>query len=135
MSDSGRIRLYSRRELGKLAFAAVPAAGLLARPGAARFSLQAKPNSLWGGVPFGIFAPYRFGPEASDLEGALKALVGFGVSYTEISNAVVERYVGAPQAAARAGGAGAAARRWTSGCGRGCRGRRTAGTGAAGHPL
>ena len=86
----------------------MPAAGLAGGFGSA-FAFQAKPNSLWGGVPFGIFAPYRFGPEASDLEGALKALVKFGVSYTELSNAVVERYVGAPQAAARAGGAGAAA--------------------------
>ena len=109
MTDhQNRVSLYSRRDFGKLALAAVPAAGLLARA-PELFALQAKPNSVWGGVPFGVFAPYRFGPEASDLEGALKALVRLGVSQTEISNAVVERYAGAPQAAARAGGAGAAA--------------------------
>jgi sugar phosphate isomerase/epimerase len=70
------------------------------------FGLQSKPNSTWGGVPFGIFAPYRFGPEASDLEGVLRALVKFGVSNTELSAAVVERYVGAPQT--NAGGRAAA---------------------------
>ncbi len=103
-----RSRLYSRRDFGRLAFAALPAATLIGRAGAA-LAVQAKPNSVWGGVPFGVFAPYRFGPEASDLEGALKALVRLGVSQTELSNAVVERYLGAPQPAARAGGAGAAA--------------------------
>ena len=83
---------------------------LIARTSAAA-AFQAKPNSVWGGVPFGIFAPYRFGPEASDLDGALKALVNFGVSQTELSNAVVERYLGAPQPAGRGGGGGGAARR------------------------
>ena len=102
-------RLYSRRDFGRLALAGVPAASLFARGGAA-FALQPKPNSVWGGVPFGIFAPYRFGPEASDLEGVLKALVKFGVSQTELSTAVVERYVGAPQPAAPAGGAGRSGR-------------------------
>jgi sugar phosphate isomerase/epimerase len=98
---------YSRRDFGKLALASLPVAGLLERSGAA-FARQAKPNSVWGGVPFGIFAPYRFGPEASDLEPALKALVGFGVSQTEVSSALVERYLGAPQPAARGRGAGTA---------------------------
>ena len=65
---------------------------------------------MWGGVPFGIFAPYRFGPEASDLESALKALVTFGVSQTEVSNAVVERHLGASQPAGRGGGGGGGGR-------------------------
>jgi sugar phosphate isomerase/epimerase len=97
-------RQYSRRDFGKLALASLPVAGLVGRGGAA-LARQARPNSVWGGVPFGIFAPYRFGPEASDLEGALKALVNFGISQTELSNAVVERYLGAPQPAGRGGGA------------------------------
>ena len=104
----GEQHLLSRRDFGKLAFAALPAAALA---GGAEFAFgrQETPNSLWGGVPFGIFAPYRFGPEASDLEGALNALVKFGVSYTELSNAVVERYVGAPPAVGRGGAQSAAA--------------------------
>ncbi len=120
-------RLYSRRDFGRLALAGVPAATLFAR-GAPAFALQPKPNSVWGGVPFGIFAPYRFGPEASDLEGVLKALVKFGVSQTELSNAVVERYVGAPQPAAPAGGPGAAGGAAAGG------GRAAAGGGAAAAP-
>ena len=100
--------VYSRRDFGRLALAAMPAAALAGRFRSG-LPFQAKPDSLWGGVPFGIFAPYRFGPEASDLEGALNTLVKLGVSYTELGNAVVERYVGAPQAAGgRGGGAGQA---------------------------
>jgi sugar phosphate isomerase/epimerase len=99
--------VYSRREFGKVVLATLPAAAVFGRAPAV-FARQAKPNSVWGGVPFGIFAPYRFGPEASDLEGTLKALVKFGVSQTELSNSVVERYLEAPAPAARAGGAGAA---------------------------
>src|SRR5262245_55792579 len=86
---------FSRRDFGRILLASAPAAALIGR-GDFAFGLQAKPNSTWGGVPFGIFAPYRFGPEASDLEGVLRALVKFGVSNTELSAAVVERYVGAP---------------------------------------
>ena len=109
MGDTeNRVRLYSRRDFGKLALASAPAAALLGRPHPL-FALQGRPNSTWGGVPFGIFAPYRFGPEASDLEGALRTLVKLGVSNTELSAAVVERYAGAPQAPARGGGAGAPA--------------------------
>src|SRR3982751_4940620 len=99
--------VYSRRDFGRLALAAFPAAAVAGRVGSA-LALQGKPDSLWGGVPFGIFAPYRFGPEASDLAGALNALVKLGVSYTEVGNAVIERYIGAPQAAGRGGGAGQA---------------------------
>src|SRR5262245_28117331 len=87
--------MISRRHFGKMLLATSPAAAFIARR-VFSFGFQAKPNSTWGGVPFGIFAPYRFGPEASDLEGVLRALVKFGVSNTELSAAVVERYVGAP---------------------------------------
>ena len=95
---------YSRRDFGRIALGALPSAGMLA--GAAPAFAQTKPNSVWGGVPFGIFAPYRFGPEAADLENALKALVSFGVSQTELSAAMVERYLGAPQPPAAGGGRG-----------------------------
>jgi sugar phosphate isomerase/epimerase len=105
MSDDHR--LLTRRDFGKLTLAAFPAAALAGGAGVA-FARQERPNSLWGGVPFGIFAPYRFGPEASDLDGALNALLRFGVSYTELSNSVVERYVGAPAPAGRGGGGGGA---------------------------
>src|SRR3954462_11347120 len=96
--------VYSRRDFGRLALAAMPAAVLAGRFRSG-LAFQGKPDSLWGGVPFGIFAPYRFGPEASDLEGALSALVKLGVSYTELTAAVVERYAGPPQAPGGRGGA------------------------------
>jgi sugar phosphate isomerase/epimerase len=108
MSDhADRVRRCSRREFGKTALASLPALGAFGSPAAA-LARQSKPNSVWGGVPFGIFAPYRFGPEASDLEGALKALVKFGVSQTELSAAMVERYAGAPLPAGRGGAPSAA---------------------------
>ena len=100
---------YSRRDFARLALVSLPSVSLF-RGADSALARQAKPNSVWGGVPFGIFAPYRFGPEASDLEGALKALVNFGVSQTELSNAVVERYLGAPQPAGRGGGGGGGGR-------------------------
>jgi sugar phosphate isomerase/epimerase len=96
---------YSRREFGRLALAAFPAAA--AAGGFRRAAAwQGRPDSLWGGVPFGIFAAYRFGPEATDFDGALQALVRFGVSYTELQNALVERFAGAPQPAPAAGRGG-----------------------------
>ena len=55
-----RVGQYSRRDFGKLALATVPVASLFGGGGLA-FALQSKPNSVWGGVPFGIFAPYRLG--------------------------------------------------------------------------
>ena len=103
---------YSRRDFARLALVSLPSVSLLQGAESA-LAQQPKPNSVWGGVPFGIFAPYRFGPEASDLEGALKALVTFGVSQTELSNAVVERHLGAPQPAAGRGGGGGGGGRGT----------------------
>src|SRR5215207_8173609 len=106
MSENRRRNVrYSRRDFARLALVSLPSVSLL-REAEPAFARQAKPNSVWGGVPFGIFAPYRFGPEASDLEGALKALVNFGVSQTELSAALVERQLGAPQTAGRGGGRG-----------------------------
>jgi sugar phosphate isomerase/epimerase len=103
--NSNHAGLYSRRQFERIALASLPGAILIGSAGAT-FARQPKPNSIWGGVPFGIFAPYRFGPEASDLEGALKALVNFGVSQTEVSSALVERYLDAPQPAGGGGGRG-----------------------------
>ena len=108
MDDLSWRGLVTRRDFGRIVLASVPAAAMAGR-GELALGLQSKPNSTWGGVPFGVFAPYRFGPEASDLQGALETLVKLGVSNTEVSAAVVERYLGAPQANAGANaGRGAA---------------------------
>ena len=52
---------YSRRELGRLALAVVPAAGLMTRPES--LLGQAKPNSTWGGVPVGFFRRIGLAPK------------------------------------------------------------------------
>jgi hypothetical protein len=48
--------LFSRRDFARMLLAFAPAAGFVGR-GDFASGLQAKPNSTWGGVPFGIFAP------------------------------------------------------------------------------
>ena len=57
--------LYTRREMGKLALMAVPAASLLERPFAALAQTR-KPNSVIGGVSIGtITYSYRSMPDQS----------------------------------------------------------------------
>ena len=51
--------LYTRRELGKLALAGVPAAGILLKSDAG--IAAGKPNSKWAGVQVGLNVPYSFG--------------------------------------------------------------------------
>ena len=63
--------LYTRREVGKLALAGLPAAGFLLHGDAARASVAAKPNSKWAGVQVGLNAPYSFGDNAMSSEDTL----------------------------------------------------------------
>lgn len=51
--------LYTRREIGKIALAGFPAAGLLLK---SDLRAAAKPNSRWAGVQVGMNVPYNFGP-------------------------------------------------------------------------
>jgi len=78
---------YSRRDVAKLALAALPAARLMA-----------KPNSKFGGVQIGINAPYSFHGLPADADSVLKDLVGLGLSGVELRSQPVEQYFGAPQA-------------------------------------
>jgi sugar phosphate isomerase/epimerase len=97
---------YTRRDIGKLALAALPAASLLARPFAA--VAQARPNSTINGVRVGtITYSYRSLPDQS-AEAILKYIVDSGISQIEFMGAPVEAFAGAPQAAqAGRGGRGA----------------------------
>jgi sugar phosphate isomerase/epimerase len=81
---------YTRRELGKLALAALPAT-----------QLQAKPNSRFGGVQIGAITPYCYRdlPDANDAVANLKRLVENGLSAAEISPGPIETWAGAPAAA------------------------------------
>lgn len=77
---------YTRRDMGKLALAALPAA-----------SLSAKPNSKFGGVQIGINAPYSFRGAANTAVEILDAMVELGLSAVELRSRPVELYLGAPE--------------------------------------
>ena len=90
--------LLTRRDLGKLALAALPAAKLLA-----------KPNSNFDGVQIGVITySYRSMPRANDAEALLKYIVDSGISGIELMGPAAEIYAGSPAAAGRGGGGGRA---------------------------
>jgi sugar phosphate isomerase/epimerase len=93
---------YTRRDFGKLALTALPAASLLGRPSTGR--AQAKPNSTINGVRVGaITYSYRSMPDQS-AEATLRYVVDSGISQIEFMGGPVEAFAGAPQAPQ--GGAG-----------------------------
>src|SRR5580765_1616055 len=75
----------TRRDLGKMALAALPAA-----------ALAAKPNSKWGGVQVGINAPYSFRGMPGGSEDILKYMLQLGLNGVELRSQPVEGYLGAP---------------------------------------
>ena len=88
---------FTRRDLGKLALAALPASGLLAQ----------KPNSKFDGVQVGVITySYRSMPGANDAPALLKYIVDSGVSGIELMGPAAEIYAGSPAAAGRGGGGG-----------------------------
>src|SRR5262245_48612957 len=89
--------IYTRRDFGRLALTALPAARLLAAP-------QARPNSKFGGVQIGVIAPYSFRGLPSGAEDLLKYIVQLGLNSVELQSEPVEAYAGAP--ATGRGGAG-----------------------------
>jgi hypothetical protein len=86
--------IFTRRDLGKLAAAAVPAAGL-----------AAKPNSRFGGVQIGIIT-YSFRALPGSAEETLKYCLECGISGIELMSNVAESYAGAPLPAGRGFGPG-----------------------------
>src|SRR5580693_7936419 len=86
----------TRRDLGRLALAAIPASKLLA-----------KPNSNFGGVQIGVITySYRSMPGANDAEALLKYIVDSGISGIELMGTAAEIYAGSPASAGRGGGGG-----------------------------
>jgi sugar phosphate isomerase/epimerase len=77
----------SRRDLGKLALATIPASRLLA-----------KPNSKFGGVQIGINAPYSYHGEYTTPDAALDATVKLNLSALELRAQPIEQFMGAPAA-------------------------------------
>jgi sugar phosphate isomerase/epimerase len=76
---------YSRRDLGKLALAALPAARLLA-----------KANSKFGGVQVGINAPYSFHNMPGGADDILKYMDQLGLNAVELRSQPVEGFLKAP---------------------------------------
>src|SRR6266542_1644995 len=89
VNTKGTKMIYTRRDFGKLALTALPAARLLAMP-------QAKPDSKFGGVQIGMIAPYSFRGLPSSADDLLKYLVQLGVNSVELQSEPVETYAGAP---------------------------------------
>src|SRR5512140_3367159 len=80
---------FTRRDFGKVAAAALPAAGLLA-----------KPNSNFNGVQIGTIT-YSFRSLPSSAEEVLKYCVDCGISGIELMSNVAESYAGSPAPAGR----------------------------------
>lgn len=101
--------LYTRRELGRLALAGLPAAGVLLKSRAGSGApLAGKPNSKWAGVQVGMNIPYNFGSApVLSADEILERCVQLGVSGLELRSQPVEAFLGLPAsvaAAARAPG-------------------------------
>jgi sugar phosphate isomerase/epimerase len=99
--------LYSRREMGKLALAGLPAAAVLGTTESIFGAFaQAKPNSLIDGVQIGtITYSFRSMPDQS-AEAVLKYTLDSGISAIELMGGPIESFGGAPTAAGRGAGAG-----------------------------
>lgn len=98
--------MLTRRELGKLALTALPAANLLAMPSWARAQRPgAKPNSKFAGVQVGMNVPYNFGGRDMNADELLDRCLKLGVSAVEMRSQPVESFLGSPAAARASGGA------------------------------
>jgi sugar phosphate isomerase/epimerase len=76
----------TRRDLGKLALAAIPTTTLLG----------AKPNSKFGGVQIGINVPYSFHEMPGGAEDILKYCAQTNINALELRSQPVEAFLGAP---------------------------------------
>ncbi len=85
--------LITRRDFGKLATAAIPAAAFPAT----RLFAAAKPNSVFGGVQIGVIT-YSFRGLSDSAEDTLKYCLDCGINAIELMSNVAERYAGSPQA-------------------------------------
>jgi sugar phosphate isomerase/epimerase len=102
------IMSYTRREFGKLALTALPAAASLDRSivALAQEGKSRQPNSVIDGVHIGtITYSYRSMPDQS-AEATLKYILDSGISAIELMNGPAENFAAAPQGARRGGGGG-----------------------------
>jgi sugar phosphate isomerase/epimerase len=95
----------TRREFGKLALSAVPAASQLADP-LTTYAQTHKPNSLINGVQLGtITYSYRSMPDQG-AEATLRYVVDSGINAIELMNGPAESFADAPAAGRGGGGRG-----------------------------
>src|SRR5437763_7859502 len=76
----------TRRDIGKLALAALPAVR----------AFGAKPNSVFGGVQVGVNAPYSFHNIPGGADDILNYMNQLGISAAELRLQPVEGYLKAP---------------------------------------
>ena len=95
----------TRRDLGKIALAAWPAA-----------KLAAKPNSLFGGVQVGANVPYSFHNMSGTADKILEYMTQLNLSAAELRLQPVEAYLGAPGVYASSFDAPGAGRRGRRAC-------------------
>ncbi len=87
---------YTRRELGKLVMAGIPAVPLLERSSAFAAS-STKPLSTWAGVQVGMNVPYNFGTRTTmSAEDVLEKCIGLGVGCVELRAQPIEKSLGLP---------------------------------------
>ena len=90
----------TRRELGRLAITALPAASLF--PAAAAAAQNAtKPNSKFAGVQVGMNVPYNFGGRDMDPDELLSRCLKLNVNALELRSQPVEAFLGSPGANGR----------------------------------
>ncbi len=99
----------TRRDLGKLAAAAIPGTGLFkvleaqepSPAGAfqrARAQRGAKPNSKVAGVQIGLNVPYNFGGRDMNADEQLDRILKLNISAVEMRSQPVENFLGSPAA-------------------------------------
>ena len=87
----------TRRDLGKLAAAAIPGAELFVAQ-RARAQRSAKPNSKVSGVQIGLNVPYNFGGRDMNADELLDRVVKLNVNAIELRSQPVESFLGSPAA-------------------------------------
>jgi len=87
----------TRRDLGKLAAAAIPGAELFAAS-QAWAQRAAKPNSKVAGVQIGLNVPYNFGGRDMNPDELLERILKMNVNAVEMRSQPVENFLGSPAA-------------------------------------
>jgi hypothetical protein len=88
----------TRRDLGKLAAAAIPGTGFLVAPWHAWAQSGTKPNSKVAGVQIGLNVPYNFGGRDMNPDELLDRIVKLNVNAVEMRSQPVENFLGSPGA-------------------------------------